>query len=94
MRKICDDAGYVTLPVSAGVGGRFSVLSPVGLFSAAMCGIDIDALLDGAAEMDERCRQPDLAKNPVIRWIRSHMRVADAYQQATTWHQRIPDTYQ
>ncbi len=64
MRKICDDAGYVTLPVPDGVGGRFSVLSPVGLFSAAMCGIDIDALLDGAAEMDERCRQPDLAKNP------------------------------
>ena len=52
MRAICDEAGYATLPVPDGVGGRFSVLSPVGLFSAAMCGIDIDALLDGAAEMD------------------------------------------
>jgi glucose-6-phosphate isomerase len=48
MRKICDAEKFVTLPVPDGVGGRFSVLSPVGLFSAAMCGIDIDALLDGA----------------------------------------------
>lgn len=64
MRKICDANGYVTLPVPDGVGGRFSVLSPVGLFSAAMTGIDIDALLDGAAEMDTRCSEPDLAKNP------------------------------
>jgi glucose-6-phosphate isomerase len=64
MRTICDQAGYTTLPVPEGVGGRFSVLSPVGLFSAAMCGIDIDALLDGAAAMDARCSTPDLAKNP------------------------------
>ena len=64
MRTICDAAGYRTLPVPDGVGGRFSVLSPVGLFSAAMCGIDTDALLDGAAEMDERCAREDLAENP------------------------------
>ena len=64
MRSICDDAGYVTLPVPEGVGGRFSVLSPVGLFSAAMCGIDIDALLDGAQAMDERCGRDRLADNP------------------------------
>lgn len=55
MRRICDAEGYATLPVPDGVGGRFSVLSPVGLFSAAMCGIDINALLDGAAAMDKRC---------------------------------------
>ncbi len=48
MRQICNAEGYFTLPVPDGVGGRFSVLSPVGLFSAAMCGIDIDALLQGA----------------------------------------------
>ncbi len=64
MRAICDDSGYTTLPVPEGVGGRFSVLSPVGLFSAAMCGIDIDALLAGAATMDERCASRDLNKNP------------------------------
>jgi len=64
MRQICDRDGYATLPVPDGVGGRFSVLSPVGLFSAAMCGIDIDALLDGARDMDQRCSNADLAKNP------------------------------
>ncbi|MEM1183562.1 MAG: glucose-6-phosphate isomerase [Planctomycetota bacterium] len=64
MRTICDTEGYTTLPVPDGVGGRFSVLSPVGLFSAAMAGIDIDALLDGAHEMETRCREADLHKNP------------------------------
>jgi glucose-6-phosphate isomerase len=46
------------------VGGRFSVLSPVGLFSAAMAGIDIDGLLDGAAAMDARCSKEAMAENP------------------------------
>ncbi|MCC6285439.1 MAG: glucose-6-phosphate isomerase [Phycisphaerales bacterium] len=64
MRQICDREGYITLPVPDGVGGRFSVLSPVGLFSACMCGIDIDALLDGAAEMDGLCARPELGRNP------------------------------
>lgn len=43
------------LPVPDGVGGRFSILSPVSLFPAAMCGIVIRELLDGAREMDDRC---------------------------------------
>ena len=64
MRKICDAESFTTLPVPDGVGGRFSVLSPVGLFSAAMCGIDINGLLDGAASMDPICSREDLLKNP------------------------------
>lgn len=71
MRAICKQEGYATLPVPEGVGGRFSVLSPVGLFSAAMCGIDIRALLDGAAAMDTRCSNPDLHANPaaLLAWL-------------------------
>src|SRR5690606_37021092 len=53
-----------TLPVPANVGGRFSVLSAVGLLPAALVGIDIDALLAGAAGMDERCRTDVLRDNP------------------------------
>jgi glucose-6-phosphate isomerase len=49
---------YDMLPVPDDVGGRFSVLTPVGLFSAAMCGIDIDQLLAGAAHMKDRCENP------------------------------------
>ena len=64
MRSICNAEGFVTLPVPDGVGGRFSVLSPVGLFSAAMCGIDIEALLDGAAAADAACSRAELTRNP------------------------------
>lgn len=64
MRHLCDAAGYATLPVPEGVGGRFSALSPVGLITCALCGIDIDALLDGAAQMEQACRSEDLHANP------------------------------
>ncbi|MGB0767169.1 MAG: glucose-6-phosphate isomerase [Phycisphaeraceae bacterium] len=46
------------------VGGRTSVMSAVGLLPAALQGVDIDALLDGAAEMDEVTRNPDTRQNP------------------------------
>lgn len=64
MRRICDAEKFTTLPVPDGVGGRFSVLSPVGLFSAAMCGIDIEQLLRGAGDMDSRCSVPTIPENP------------------------------
>ena len=56
LREICNTEAYRTLEVPDGVGGRFSVLSAVGLFSAGMCGIDIDALMAGAAAMDKRLK--------------------------------------
>ncbi len=64
LRKISDEFGLRTLEVPEGVGGRFSVLSPVGLLSAAVCGIDIDSLLAGARDMDERVSLDDFHKNP------------------------------
>jgi glucose-6-phosphate isomerase len=64
LRKIATDAGLHTLVVPDGVGGRFSVLSAVGLFSAAMTGINIDQLLAGAADMHTRVNNPDFFKNP------------------------------
>jgi glucose-6-phosphate isomerase len=75
MRSICDAAGYRTLPVPEGVGGRFSCLSPVGLFSAAMCGIDVEALLDGAAAMEERGSRLDPLTNApaLLGWILTEM---------------------
>jgi len=59
LHSIAKADGYDMLPVPPDVGGRFSVLSPVGLFSAAMCGIDIDQLLAGAAAMKERIATAD-----------------------------------
>ncbi len=64
LRKISDDTGLTTLEVPDGVGGRFSVLSAVGLLSAAVCGIDIDALLAGARDMDKRVSDTNFYKNP------------------------------
>ena len=64
LRRIGEAEGIPMLSVPENVGGRFSVLSPVGLLPAAVCGIDIDALLGGAARMEERCRSGVLAENP------------------------------
>lgn len=58
--------GYDTLVVPEDVGGRFSVLTPVGLFSAAMCGIDIDALLTGARAMGDLCQGHHWPANPGV----------------------------
>ena len=64
LRTIATEAKLRTLVVPDGVGGRFTVLSAVGLFSAAMCGIDIDSLLAGAAAMDERVSRENFTENP------------------------------
>ena len=64
LRKVAADASLPCLEIPPGVGGRFSVLSAVGLFSAAMCGIDIDLLLKGARDMDARVSCGDFYKNP------------------------------
>ena len=64
LHEVAERDGYAMLPVPADVGGRFSVLSPVGLFPAAMCGIDIDAMLAGAASMRNRTDNTDMGKNP------------------------------
>tara|TARA_B100001121_G_scaffold230037_1_gene203311 strand:+ start:4166 stop:5560 length:1395 start_codon:yes stop_codon:yes gene_type:complete len=67
LRRLADERGWTTLPIPDGVGGRFSVLSPVGLFPALMCGIDVEGLLDGAAAMDAVCLDEDPASNPAAR---------------------------
>ncbi|MDP6125822.1 MAG: glucose-6-phosphate isomerase, partial [Candidatus Latescibacteria bacterium] len=64
LRNIVNESGLRSLEVPDGVGGRFSVLSAVGLFSAAMCQIDIDSLLAGARDMDSRVSCEDFYKNP------------------------------
>ena len=63
LRPICDQEGYKSFVIPAGVGGRFSELTPVGLLPAAMTGIDIKELLAGAAYMDEQCKEEDTYRN-------------------------------
>jgi len=66
LRPIADQEGYETFPVPDGVGGRFSVLSAVGLLPLALCGVNITELLAGAAAMDKRCLTDELRSNPAF----------------------------
>lgn len=64
--KLAKENGFETFYIPDGVGGRFSVLSPVGLLPAAVLGIDISELLRGARETDELCKSDDLNVNPAL----------------------------
>ena len=55
--------------VPDGVGGRFSVLSAVGLFPAALLGLDVVKLLEGAAAMNEHFRSAPPSKNIVLQYV-------------------------
>lgn len=66
LRQWARAEGYASLAIPPAVGGRFSVLTAVGLFPAAMVGIDIRALLSGAKVMEAECRGSDPWKNPAM----------------------------
>ena len=53
LRSLATEEGYKTFVIADNVGGRFSVLTPVGLLPIAVVGYDIRALIDGAAEMEK-----------------------------------------
>lgn len=74
LRRIARDEGIPTAGIPANVGGRFSVLTPVGLLPAAMMGVDLAALLAGAADMRARCEAAQWVANPagafaVLQWL-------------------------
>lgn len=64
--KIAKKESFKTFYIPDGVGGRFSELCPVGLLPAAVLGIDIKLLLEGAKYMDKRCSKADVRKNPAL----------------------------
>lgn len=64
--KIARAEGLKTFYIPDGVGGRFSELCPVGLLPAAVLGIDIKAMLKGAAYMDKLCKKKDIKRNPAL----------------------------
>lgn len=63
--KIAKKESLNTFFVPDGVGGRFSVISPVALLPAAVLGININEILKGCAFMDKMCRKPDM-NNPAL----------------------------
>ena len=66
MRALADEEGLRTLIIPDNVGGRFSVLTPVGLLPAAFMGISVSELLAGASSMRRRVEKADLASNPAL----------------------------
>jgi glucose-6-phosphate isomerase len=72
LRELATKEGIATLRVPPDVGGRFSVLSPVGLLPAALVGIDIEALLAGALRAVERAENDDLRANPAALYAALH----------------------
>jgi len=64
MRQIVTGEKLASLEVPSGVGGRFSVLTPVGLFPLAMVGVDIKSLLEGAQQMRKATLEENPWKNP------------------------------
>ena len=59
LKKVADEEGYETFVVPDDVGGRYSVLTAVGLLPIAAAGIDIDALMKGAADAREKYALPE-----------------------------------
>ena len=64
LRQVVHDEGFRDLAVPAGVGGRFSVLTSVGLFPVAFAGLKVDELVAGAAWMDSRCGDAGIWHHP------------------------------
>lgn len=64
LKKVADDEGYETFVIPDDVGGRFSVLTPVGLLPIAAAGISIDDILHGACSMRDRIYIASYESNP------------------------------
>ncbi|RDY26599.1 glucose-6-phosphate isomerase [Romboutsia weinsteinii] len=63
LRQLADEEGYDTFVIPDDVGGRFSVLTPVGLLPIAAAGLDIEAMMNGAADASDEFNTSDLKNN-------------------------------
>ena len=78
LKGLADAEGYETFVVPDNVGGRYSVLTAVGLLPIAVAGVDLDQLMSGAADMMETCRTADLGINPAWQYAAAR---SDLYAQ-------------
>ena len=68
LKALADEVGYETFVVPDDVGGRYSVLTAVGLLPIAVAGIDIDALMKGAQDAREAFRNPSIDENDCYKY--------------------------
>ena len=69
LKNLADEEGYETFVVPDDVGGRYSVLTAVGLLPIAASGIDIDALMQGAKDAMVEYSEPDVFKNDCYKYV-------------------------
>jgi glucose-6-phosphate isomerase len=74
LRKLADERGYQAFIVPGDIGGRYSVLTPVGLLPMAAAGIDIAALISGAEEARQSARHGGGVAGHYAMWRQAHYR--------------------
>ncbi len=103
LREISQREGIAALEIPPGVGGRFSVLTPVGLLPAALVGIDIEGLVRGARRALERAEYESLLENPAAlyaalhwaadAWLGAHIHVlmpySDRLKELSAWYVQL-----
>ncbi len=77
LRRLTKWENLPSFTVPGNVGGRFSVLTDVGLVPLAFAGVNIDRLLDGAKAMREKCRNQDFMQNPAMMLALTHKLLMD-----------------
>ncbi|MDR6227211.1 glucose-6-phosphate isomerase [Desmospora profundinema] len=68
LKQLADGEGYETFVIPDDVGGRYSVLTAVGLLPIACAGVDVEAMMKGAADAADSYRKPNLAENDAYRY--------------------------
>ncbi|WP_100013209.1 glucose-6-phosphate isomerase [Lentibacillus sediminis] len=68
LKSSADQAGYETFVIPDDVGGRYSVLTAVGLLPIAVSGISIEAMMEGAAAARNDLAEPSLSNNPAYQY--------------------------
>lgn len=68
LKELADEKGYETFVVPDDIGGRYSVLTAVGLLPIAVAGIDIDAMMSGAADARVAFTDDDISKNDCYKY--------------------------
>lgn len=69
LRELSEKSGYQTISIPSDVGGRFSVLSSVGVIPAHLMGVDVEQLLKGARELDEYIYKSDWDKDSILQYV-------------------------
>lgn len=68
LKELSERTGYETFVVPDDIGGRYSVLTAVGLLPIAAAGCDIDRMMEGAADMRRLCLSADFSNNPALKY--------------------------